>query len=154
MISFIIGVVWCAVVLVYANLGTTMDIQAAIVMSLVGMPLSPHCDKPYLSASVSEFWSRRWNITVANTLRSLVYDPINEGEIIVAPLLNNNDSYSVSHLSWGVYGADWDELAWFSLSHSIWNMFWKLVKRFFRILQVKSLNSQHLGRMKLRPIDS
>ena len=84
-----------------------MDIQAAIVMRLTGMPLSPHCDKPFLSASVSEFWSRRWNITVANTLRSLVYDPINEGEMVVAPLLHNNGSVCITfelRCSWSRLG--------------------------------------------------
>ena len=56
-----------------------MDISAAAIFKFANLPISPHFDKPFLSASVGEFWSKRWNLTVGNTLRSLVYDPIHEG---------------------------------------------------------------------------
>ena len=29
--------------------------------------------------AVGELWNKRWNLTVGNALRFLVYDPINEG---------------------------------------------------------------------------
>lgn len=58
-----------------------MDINAAIIVKLADLPVSPHFDSPFLSASLAEFWSKRWNLTIGNTLRTLVYDPISEGEI-------------------------------------------------------------------------
>lgn len=57
-----------------------MDGPAAVIGWLFAMPISPHFDAPYLSSSMSEFWSKRWNLTVGNTLRSLCYDPVHEGE--------------------------------------------------------------------------
>ena len=58
-----------------------MDGPAALIGWATGMPISPHFDAPYLSASVSEFWSKRWNLTVGNTLRFLCYDPVHEGKL-------------------------------------------------------------------------
>ena len=58
-----------------------MDGPAALMGWGMGMPISPHFDAPYLSASMSEFWSKRWNLTVGNTLRFLCYDPVHEGKL-------------------------------------------------------------------------
>ena len=41
--------------------------------------LQPHFDSPYLATSLRDFWGRRWNLTAANTLRFLVYEPILQG---------------------------------------------------------------------------
>lgn len=68
-----------AAFLVYAFLGVLMDLTAVPIIKFVGLPISPHFDAPYLSASLAEFWSKRWNLTIGNTLRFLVYDPIHEG---------------------------------------------------------------------------
>ena len=46
-------------------------------------PLPP--PPPPQSASLAEFWARRWNNTVGLTLRSLCYDPIIEGRLIKPP---------------------------------------------------------------------
>ena len=35
-----------------------------------------------LCSSLTDFWSRRWNLTAGNALRLLVYDPISEGRLI------------------------------------------------------------------------
>lgn len=43
---------------------------------LLGLELEPASDEPYLSTSVREFWSRRWNITVGRILREAVYQPV------------------------------------------------------------------------------
>jgi hypothetical protein len=32
------------------------------------------------STSLTDFWSRRWNITTSMILRTLVFDPVSEGE--------------------------------------------------------------------------
>ena len=57
-----------------------MDINAIIIVKVAGLQVSPHFDSPFLSASVAEFWSKRWNLTIGNTLRTVVYDPIHEGD--------------------------------------------------------------------------
>lgn len=57
-----------------------MDGPATLATSLIGLPISPHFDAPYLAPSLASFWSRRWNLTASNTLRFLVYDIITEGE--------------------------------------------------------------------------
>lgn len=63
----------------YWWLGSLMDGPGAVLGFAAGLPVAPHFDAPYLSASISEFWSTRWNLTVSNALRFVAYDPINEG---------------------------------------------------------------------------
>ncbi|KAL6219697.1 hypothetical protein ACLB2K_007456 [Fragaria x ananassa] len=37
--------------------------------------LEPQSNEPYLSTSLQDFWSRRWNLMVTNMLHPMVYDP-------------------------------------------------------------------------------
>ena len=62
----------CAAVGLYAFLGLLMDGPASLASSLIGLKIAPHFDKPFLSSSVTDFWSRRWNLTAGNALRFLV----------------------------------------------------------------------------------
>lgn len=57
-----------------------MDGSASMASGLLRIKIAPHFDEPYLSASFADWWSRRWNLTVGNVLRMLIYDPIVEGE--------------------------------------------------------------------------
>ena len=57
-----------------------MDGPGAVIAWLAQLPISPHFDSPYMSRTISEFWSKRWNLTVGNLLRLLVYDPVHEGK--------------------------------------------------------------------------
>ncbi|CAL8472040.1 g11582 [Coccomyxa elongata] len=66
----------------YAFLGLLMDGPASLASSLIGLKIAPHFDKPFLSSSVTDFWSRRWNLTAGNALRFLVYDPITERRLV------------------------------------------------------------------------
>ncbi|CAN4103965.1 unnamed protein product [Withania somnifera] len=45
---------------------------------LVGLELElePPSNEPYLSTSLQDFWGNRWNLTVTNTLRLTVYNPV------------------------------------------------------------------------------
>ncbi|KAE8813679.1 putative long-chain-alcohol O-fatty-acyltransferase 4 [Hordeum vulgare] len=43
---------------------------------LLGMGLEPQFDRPYLSASLRDFWGRRWNLSVPVVLRPCVYRPV------------------------------------------------------------------------------
>jgi hypothetical protein len=63
---------WCAALGMYAFLGLLMDGPATLVTSFIGLKIAPHFDKPFLSSSITDFWSRRWNLTAGNALRFLV----------------------------------------------------------------------------------
>jgi hypothetical protein len=56
----------------YAFLGLLMDGPASAASTLIGLRIAPHFDAPYLCSSLSDFWSRRWNLTAGNALRFLV----------------------------------------------------------------------------------
>ena len=56
----------------YAFLSMLMDGPASLATSFIGLKIAPHFDKPYLTCSLTDFWSRRWNLTAGNTLRFLV----------------------------------------------------------------------------------
>ena len=62
-----------------------MDSSASLARGLLGIRVAPHFDEPYLSTSFKDWWSRRWNLTVGNCLRFLIYDPIIEGSSSVVP---------------------------------------------------------------------
>lgn len=47
---------------------------------MIDLQIAPHFNKPFFSESFSSMWGRRWNMSVGNTLRILIYDPIQEGE--------------------------------------------------------------------------
>ena len=69
----------CAAFMLYWFLGVIMDGPAALITWMTGIQLSPHFDTPFLTTSISDFWSKRWNLTVGNVLRFLCYDPVHEG---------------------------------------------------------------------------
>ncbi|CAI9109602.1 OLC1v1009449C1 [Oldenlandia corymbosa var. corymbosa] len=54
-----------------------------LVRALVGLELEPPSDEPYLSTSLQEFWGKRWNLTVTNTLRQTVYKPVRSASAAV-----------------------------------------------------------------------
>ena len=68
-----------AAVALYCFLGLIMDGSAFLAKWLIGLNIAPHFDQPYFASSLSDWWSRRWNLTVGNCLRFLIYDPIAEG---------------------------------------------------------------------------
>lgn len=59
-----------------------VDVAAPFMQVLVGMPLSPSMDQPYLSVTVQEFWSRRYNLVTTTCLRQTVYEPIIERRFV------------------------------------------------------------------------
>ena len=60
----------------YAVLGVIMDVASLVAAGVFGLHLAPHFDKPFLAASISEFWAQRWNLVAGAMLRDLVYAPI------------------------------------------------------------------------------
>mmetsp|Transcript_45733 Transcript_45733/g.145719 ORF Transcript_45733/g.145719 Transcript_45733/m.145719 type:complete len:289 (+) Transcript_45733:1071-1937(+) len=62
--------------LMMSMLGVLMDGPGALAGRILGVQVAPHMREPYLSTSLGDFWSRRWNLTASRVLRDLVYLPI------------------------------------------------------------------------------
>jgi len=71
----------------YFFVGVVMQCVSMLTVGTLNMPVAPHFDRPYLSASFTDFWSRRWNLNTGYALRILVYDPICEGRLVAKPLV-------------------------------------------------------------------
>lgn len=69
-----------AAISLYTFLGLGYDGLACLATSMMDLEIAAHFDKPFFSKSFSNMWGRRWNMSIGNTLRALIYDPIQEGE--------------------------------------------------------------------------
>ncbi|KAJ7196321.1 hypothetical protein O6H91_02G066400 [Diphasiastrum complanatum] len=63
-------------ILLYLFVTIVLETFAAIANSLFGIIVEPHFDNPLAAASLEEFWARRWNLLVSNSLREVVYQPV------------------------------------------------------------------------------
>ena len=63
----------------YLFMGMFFDSMCALSAAFLDMPLAPNFDRPFLASSLTDFWSRRWNLTTGYTCRFLVYDCVLEG---------------------------------------------------------------------------
>ncbi|OEL32511.1 putative long-chain-alcohol O-fatty-acyltransferase 4 [Dichanthelium oligosanthes] len=61
---------------VYLALELILAASAAAARALLGLDLEPQFDQPYLSASLRDFWGRRWNLSVPALLRQCVFRPV------------------------------------------------------------------------------
>lgn len=66
--------------LMYCLLTAVMELAAYASLVVLGIQLMPHFDRPWMTTSISEFWSSRWNLVIGALLRDLVYKPIMEGK--------------------------------------------------------------------------
>lgn len=71
---FLVLVVYCC--LVFLMIEILVELSSIPVRWMLGMELEPASDEPYLSASLQEFWGRRWNRTVNGILREAVFQPV------------------------------------------------------------------------------
>ncbi|XP_062225943.1 probable long-chain-alcohol O-fatty-acyltransferase 5 [Phragmites australis] len=60
----------------YLMLELVLAAAAAAARALLGVDLEPQFDRPYLSASLRDFWGRRWNLSVSALLRQCVHHPV------------------------------------------------------------------------------
>ncbi|RCV06282.1 LOW QUALITY PROTEIN: hypothetical protein SETIT_1G150600v2 [Setaria italica] len=63
---------------IYCFLDFLLPCLAALGRAL-GMGLEPQFHKPYRSASLQDFWGRRWNLMASAVLRPAVYVPVRAG---------------------------------------------------------------------------
>jgi hypothetical protein len=61
---------------IYCILDFALPCIAALGRAALRTGLEPTFDRPYLSASLGEFWGRRWNLMASAVLRATVYLPV------------------------------------------------------------------------------
>lgn len=66
----------------YLFMGFVFDCMEAAVGAALRLPVAPNFDAPFLATSLTDFWSRRWNLTTGYTCRFLVYDVVLEGQLL------------------------------------------------------------------------
>ncbi|XP_074356803.1 acyl-CoA--sterol O-acyltransferase 1-like [Apium graveolens] len=59
----------------YFTLELLLAMIAALTRILMHVELEPQFNEPYLSTSLQDFWGRRWNIMVSDTLKPTVFEP-------------------------------------------------------------------------------
>ncbi|OAY55670.2 probable long-chain-alcohol O-fatty-acyltransferase 1 [Manihot esculenta] len=70
---YVVFALYCAHT--YLELEFVLAIFGVLARALFGFELDRQFDEPYLSSSLQDFWSRRWNLAVTSILRSTVYFP-------------------------------------------------------------------------------
>ena len=60
----------------YLFVTIVLEILAAFANTVFGIIIEPHFDNPFAAVSLEEFWARRWNLLVSNTLRETVFNPV------------------------------------------------------------------------------
>lgn len=70
------------VINMYACMGCLYDGPTKLATTLIGLQIAPLFNKPVLAESFSSFWGRRWNLCMGHSLRVLIYDPIQEGQLV------------------------------------------------------------------------
>ncbi|XP_021849622.1 probable long-chain-alcohol O-fatty-acyltransferase 5 [Spinacia oleracea] len=71
-----LGLLWLAYSgLIYLFLDVVVGICNKLAKAIIDVELYPPFDEPYLSTSLQDFWSRRWNLMVTDVLRHTIYEP-------------------------------------------------------------------------------
>ncbi|XP_021288312.1 probable long-chain-alcohol O-fatty-acyltransferase 5 [Herrania umbratica] len=60
----------------YLTIQFFLAVAAIPALILLGVELEPQFNGPLLATSLQDFWGRRWNLRVSDTLRPTVYNPI------------------------------------------------------------------------------
>lgn len=70
----VVLVLYCCLLYLLANI--LVASSGKLVRAVMQIELEPPSDEPYLSTSLQDFWGRRWNLMITNSLRHTVYLPI------------------------------------------------------------------------------
>jgi D-alanyl-lipoteichoic acid acyltransferase DltB (MBOAT superfamily) len=81
---------------------------------VLGIDLMENFRRPYLSASVAEFWSRRWHVSLASWFRDYVYIPL--GGSRTSRVRHALNLMAVFVLSGAWHGANWTFVVWGGLN--------------------------------------
>ncbi|KAK3159877.1 hypothetical protein QOZ80_1BG0052180 [Eleusine coracana subsp. coracana] len=96
----------------YLLLDLLIPCTALLGRLVLGMELEPQFDRPYLAASLREFWGRRWNLMVSAVLRAAVYDPV---RALAAQWNKNNNKEVAAAASFLVSGVMHEAMACYLL---------------------------------------
>ncbi|CDP19938.1 unnamed protein product [Coffea canephora] len=129
---------YCCVIFLLVDV--LVAFSSSVVRAMVGLELEPPSNAPYASTSLQDFWGKRWNLTVTNTLRLSVYKPVRSvsagvvgnrwaalpaffATFLVSGLMHELIYYYVSRAkpSW--------EVTWFFILHGICVMIELVIKR-------------------------
>ena len=75
-------------------LSLALDLLAiAVALLSPSLLILPHFEPPFLATSLQDFWARRWNLTMSNSLREAVYEPLVDwlAARMMHRIGNNND---------------------------------------------------------------
>ncbi|KAK4355204.1 hypothetical protein RND71_024175 [Anisodus tanguticus] len=92
----------------------------------VGIELEPPSNEPYLSTSLQDFWGRRWNLTVTNTLRLTVYNPV---RLVLFEVVGKEWAQGVATLATFIVSGLMHELIFYYVTRvsPSWEMTWFFV---------------------------
>lgn len=96
---------------IYCDFSGYSDIARGI-SRVYGIELMKNFDAPYLSRSISEFWTR-WHISLSTWFRDYVYIPLGGNRVPLATNLRN--LFAVFILSGFWHGANWTFIVWGAL---------------------------------------
>lgn len=113
---------------IYCDFSGYSDVAIGVAQ-LLGVKLTPNFRRPYLAASVQDFW-RRWHISLTSWFRDYVYIPLG-GNRVAAWKVNRNllITFFLSGL-W--HGANWTFMIWGAM-HGILQILEKTCKKHFHL---------------------
>ncbi|MGH7131592.1 MAG: MBOAT family O-acyltransferase [Phycisphaerales bacterium] len=120
-INLLVGVYFYAMQ-IYCDFSGYSDIAIGIAR-IMGFELPKNFDKPYFSASFSEFWTR-WHITLSRWLRDYLYIPL--GGNRRGPLFTFRNLLITMFLGGLWHGANWTFVAW-GLLHGLYLVLQRLL---------------------------
>ncbi|KIY95757.1 hypothetical protein MNEG_12204 [Monoraphidium neglectum] len=77
---FLVHSLWAVCIWNLVAMG--VDILVPFVQYVMGMPLNPSMNQPYLSVTIQEFW---YNLVTTTCLRQSIYEPIIDGSLMRHP---------------------------------------------------------------------
>jgi D-alanyl-lipoteichoic acid acyltransferase DltB (MBOAT superfamily) len=81
---------------------------------VLGLELAENFRRPYMATSVSEFWARRWHLSLSAWFRDYVYVPIGGGRVALPRRVVNLLTVFVLSGAW--HGASWTYVVWGGLN--------------------------------------
>ena len=106
------------------------SLMAIGVGRLMGFDLINNFNRPYLSASVTEFW-HRWHISLSVWLKDYVYIPLGGSR---CSKLRNYWNIFITFLVSGIWhGANWTFIVW-----GIWHGLFQILEKMFRLQKCNS----------------
>jgi len=75
----------CSSWIFYGATAFIEDLTSIILLLTLNIKTATSFDRPWMAQSITELWSRRYNLVFGRTLRDLAYDPICEGSLIHGP---------------------------------------------------------------------